>query len=37
MNEKQLWSAKLIVWCIILTILTFIIGFVTGGIKIVSH
>ena len=36
MNEKQLFPAKVIVWCIILTILTFIIGFITDGIKAVS-
>lgn len=33
MNEKQEFSAKVIVGCIIGIILTFILGFFTGGIK----
>ena len=35
MTDKERFSAKVIVWCIILTFLTFVIGFLTGGIKVV--
>lgn len=35
MTDKQRFSYKVIVWCILLTILTFIIGFLTGEIRIV--
>ncbi len=34
MTEKEKFSAKVIVWCVIGTILTFVIGFLIGGIKV---
>lgn len=40
MNEREEFATKVIVWCIILTFLTFLFGLLAGltdGIKIVSH
>lgn len=37
MTEKVKYSATVIVWCVIGIILTFIIGFLTGEIKIEGH
>lgn len=36
-QAKQKFSAQVIVACIILTVIVFVIGFLTGGIRVVSQ